>query len=303
MPEIRIEDVNAGVLSAPASFVLEAEKKYKDKVESLAERVVGCGSIRCVLISGPSGSGKTTTAALLAARLRERGREVLVVSLDDFYLDKTAPDYPRHEDGTLDFESPYALDLEFVRNTLRDIAAGESFDLPSFDFKTSSRDGIQRHSPMKGGVVIIEGLHALNPLINASTPPSAMLKVFISVSTNITEGGERIISGRKLRFLRRLVRDSIYRATSAESTLRLWLKVVDGEAKYLYPTRVHADVELDTFHDYELSLMRPFAEALITDAVSSQSEIAAVAVAAARRAQPLELKYLPKDSLMREFVP
>ena len=303
MPDVRIEDLNAGVLSSPASFVFWAEREYENRIRELAERIGGDNRLRVVFIAGPSGSGKTTTANLLADAVIGCGRRCIVLSLDDFYLAADSPTYPRNPDGTPNFETVYALDLDAIADTLSDIAADRAFKLPKYDFKKSRRVAVNEHAALDGGVVIIEGLHALNPLISAAIPKEVGLKIFISVSTNITKDGERIISGRKLRFLRRMIRDSIYRATSPEQTVEMWGGVLAGEDEYLYPTRKYADIDFDTFHAFELSVMRPFAEALITEPVAERSVLARVALAAARCAAPIDLSLLPETSLIREFVP
>lgn len=303
MPEIRIEDINAGVLSSPASFCLAAEEEYEKRIDALAWRTVADEALRVVLIAGPSASGKTTTANLLADKIIGEGRGCVVISLDDFYLESSSPAYPRHPDGTLDYESVQALDLDLIADTLSDIAEGRAFSVPKFDFKLSRRGEGRRYPPLCGGIVIIEGLHALNPLISATLSDSEVLKIFISVSTNITREGQVLISGRKLRLLRRTVRDSIYRATGAERTLRLWRSVVAGEKKYLYPTRKYANVEFDTFHASELSIMRLFAEALITEGLADSDELMRTLLTAARAAETIPLDCLPDTSLLREFVP
>lgn len=303
MPVIRIKDINAGVSLTPASFIFEAENKYKRKIDEIIARLNASGA-HILLIAGPSGSGKTTTASLIARGIESSGREAVVISLDDFYRDITDPAYPRNSMGEPDFESVHALDLQFIESTLLSIAQNRPFLLPRFDFESSSRSAVSMHPPIDGGVVIIEGLHALNPLISLHLPDGSAYKVFISVSTNVEDDdGVRIISGRKLRFIRRMVRDSIYRATSPKETLKLWGGVLDGEIKYLYPTRVYADVEFNTFHSYELSLMRPFVQSLVTEDMAEESDLFKTVLNAVSLAEPIDVGMLPEDSLLREFVP
>ena len=303
MPDVRIEELNASIARDSAAFVMGAEREYSERIENISALVAERKAIKVIFISGPSSSGKTTTSNLLADSIIRRGRHCMVVSLDDFYRSPTDPDYPTLPGGSPDFEAVEALDLPLLTQTLANVASEDEFLLPKFDFKRSQRVCLRATEPPDGSVVIIEGLHALNPKIFSAVPAEASLKIFISVSTNVTEGGERIISGRKLRYLRRTVRDSIYRATPPERTLVLWDSVISGEDKYLYPTRVYADLEFNTFHSYELSLMRPFAEALLTESVTSSSELARVVLAAVRRAEPMDINLVPDTSLMREFVP
>ena len=303
MPDISIQEINEKIKKSPAAFILEAEGEYKRKIEELAEKIVCGGKIRVVFISGPSSSGKTTTTNLLADKINALDVRCMVLSLDDFYLDHGAEGYPTNEDGTLDLESVNALDLPFLAKTLKQICGGEEFEIPKYEFELSRRTEINKYPPIDKGVVIIEGLHALNPLVFGGVDDSKSLKVFISVSTNIVSDGVRIISGRKLRFVRRMVRDSLYRATPPEATLSRWESVISGEDKYLYPTRKYADVDFNTFHPFELSLMRPFVEALVTEPLIRDSFLIRVVVDAVRAAEPLDISLVPEDSLMKEFVP
>ena len=155
---------------------------------------------------------------------------------------------------------------------------------------------------MSHGCVIIEGLHALNPRISEHLPTDSLLKIFISVSTNINDGGERILSGRKLRFTRRMVRDSLYRGADAERTLEMWDNVLAGEEEYLYPYRSLADVEFNTFHEFEPCVMRKFAEALISEELAKKNEYANTVVSALKLAVPIGEELIPNDSLIREFI-
>ncbi len=303
MPDVSILELNKLVKDDPRMLVDMAEREYREKIDNLAVRIVNDEKIKLVFVSGPSSSGKTTTANLLADKVISLGKKCMVVSLDDFYLDLSTPNYPRHADGTRDLESVMALDLDFLSRTLSNIANGKDFEMPKYDFECSSRIYVKSYPKITDGIVIIEGLHALNPLVFSSVEKSASLKIFISVSTNITLNGERIISGRKLRFVRRMVRDSLYRATAPEITLERWESVINGENEYLYPTRKYADVDFNTFHPYELSLMKPFVEALVTDALLEKSELVKTVLSASNLAEPIDISLVPETSLMKEFVP
>ena len=140
-------------------------------------------------------------------------------------------------------------------------------------------------------------------MISEHLPKDKLLKIFISVSTNVNKNGERILSGRKIRFARRLVRDSIYRGAGAEYTLKIWENVLCGEDKYLYPYRHLADVTYDTFHRYEIGLMRPFVIRLISDELIQRSPYAKTVLEAALLSDTLPDSLVPEDSLMREFIP
>ena len=303
MAEINLEYINNLAKTSPEAFVSESEAEYHKFVDEVACKVCENKDVRILLLAGPSGSGKTTTANLICDRIKSHGEGCIVVSLDDFYRSSDDPSYPTLPDGSKDLESVEALDLSLLRQSLAAIAEAKEFLLPKYDFKISSRSDMRTHTPMPDGCVIIEGLHALNPMIFSAIPEHRALKLFISVSTNVNFFGERILSGRKIRFIRRMVRDSIYRNASAEQTLSMWKNVLIGEDKYLYPNRKYADMNFNTFHPYEVSIMRQFIEQLISDSFAASDAYAATVLKAARMIEEIPLSLVPETSLIREFVP
>ncbi|MBR2930565.1 MAG: hypothetical protein IKC32_04980 [Clostridia bacterium] len=303
MAEITLYDLNGHIRQAPVIAIAEAEDAYHNRIKEIAAYVASHEAIRIIMLAGPSGSGKTTSANLLKDAIIAHGKESIVVSLDDFYRDSSDPDYPRQADGDRDFECPESLHLAEIAETLKKIAVGEEFSLPKYDFKVGGRVSLTPHEPIRRGCVIIEGLHALNPKIADVLPHECVYKVFVSVSTNvIASDGERLISGRKIRFVRRMVRDSIYRASDAERTLGMWEDVVAAEDVYLYPYKETADVRIDTFHSFELSVMRERALKLISRELSQRNSFAAIVFTAMRAVEPLDESLVPPDSLIREFI-
>lgn len=302
MAEIDYRALNA-MAGSPEQMIAEAEAAYHLHIRSLAESISLNREVKLVLLAGPSGSGKTTTANLLADALRTLGEDALVVSLDDFYKDAADPTYPKTPWGERDYESPDSLRLEELSFTLDSIVKGESFFIPKYDFKTAARVGMKRYEPREHMLVIIEGLHALNPRIADPLPSSSVLKLFVSVSTNVNDGDERIISGRKMRFVRRMVRDSIYRGADAKRTLEMWRGVLEAEDKYLYPYKETADVAFDTFHSFEPSVMASFAKRLIDPELEATSPYAAVVIEALRRIREIDPHLVPENSLIKEFIP
>ena len=303
MAELELSVLNDMLVNRPCATVEESEAGYKKRVEGIAEHIVSHPSIRILLLAGPSGSGKTTTANLIKDAIIGRGKECIVVSLDDFYRDSTDPTYPRTASGERDFECPDALHLDEISDTLCAIADGREFSLPKYDFKVAGRTETRRHAPMSDGCVIVEGLHAMNPRIYSCLDKSRVLKLFVSVSTNINADEKRILSGRKLRFLRRMTRDSIYRAADAERTLSMWEGVLAAEDVYLYPYKEDADIAFDTFHPCEVGVMKKYAERLICPELAKKSEYAATILSAIRRIAPLDESLIPESSLIKEFIP
>ena len=302
MAEIDLKRINE-LAARPHECILEAENEYHAHIRELARRIHENEEIKIILLAGPSGSGKTTSANLLSDALSAYGAEALVISLDDFYKDAADESYPRFENGERDYECPEALHLESLNQTLQKISRNESFEIPKYDFKTASRVSVRTHAPIGHGCVIIEGLHALNPKISSALDQRKVFKLFVSLSTNINDGGERILSGKKLRFVRRMVRDSIYRGADAERTLLMWKNVLHAEELYLYPYKSSADVTFDTFHAFEPSVMASFAKKLITPKLEASDPYAAVVISALRRVVEIDPHLVPTNSLIREFIP
>lgn len=302
MAEITLKELNKEAAASPEKMVREAEERYRDCVTSLADRVAENKNIRIILLAGPSGSGKTTTANLLSDAIKAHGETCSVISLDNFYRDSADPDYPRLPNGDRDLECLEALDLPEVHKCLENIAYGREYELPKYDFKVARRVSSAKCPPIDNGCVVIEGLHAITPRLSDSLPKEKLLKLFVSVSTNINSDGRRILSGRKTRFVRRLVRDNIYRGADAEHTLSVWDDVLHGEDQYLYPFKGEADVQINTFHSFELGVMKHLAVSLLTDEIVAKNSYAGVVRRALERVTDIPSDLVPKTSLIREFI-
>lgn len=302
MAEIDYRTVNFAAHS-PTDTVNRAEREYHSKIKELARRISKNENIKIILLAGPSGSGKTTSANLLSDALAALGEQSLVISLDNFYKDALDPTYPVLANGERDYECPESLDLISLGEMLVRASEGKEFEIPRYDFKSSKRLGVQKHAPISHGCLVIEGLHALNPIISSSLPREKVLKIFVSVSTNINDGEERILSGKKLRFIRRLVRDSLYRGTDAEKTLEMWRNVLHSEEIYLYPYKSTADVAFDTFHIFEPCVMAPFAKKLITRELAEKNGYAGTVYRAIELITPIDAHLVPENSLIKEFIP
>ena len=303
MPNIDLYRLNDLLCDDPVGAVQMAEDEYHTRVEGIADYVVAHPALRVILIAGPSGSGKTTSANLIKDAITRKGRPTIVVSLDDFYRNSDDPEYPRQPDGDRDYECPESLHLDEVAATLLSISRCEPFYIPKYDFKVGGRVELNRHEPDENGCVIIEGLHALNPVISSELSPETVVKIFISVSTNVYENGIEILSGRKMRFLRRMVRDNLYRGAEAVRTLEMWHDVLAAEDVYLYPYKKDADLAFDTFHEFELGVMKPHAMRLLTEDVVNADPYAKIVRNAVEKLAILDERLVPEDSLIKEFIP
>lgn len=288
----------------PEELIIYAEKRYLKEVYSVAERIADNDNIKIVSLAGPSASGKTTTAHILCERLEKIGEKPVVVSLDDFYFE---PDFlPILKDGSRDFESVNALNIELIKKCFDEIIANGKTMLPRYDFtnkKSIPNDKLIDISG--GGIIIVEGLHALNPLITDLVPSENIFKAYISVNCSIEDNfGEQLLSSRQIRLVRRILRDRIFRGSSVNDTLSLWNGVVEGERKYLYCFKNTADARIRTLHVFEPCVYRK-------EFLKLKDEIKSGAVCydyfmrtanAIEKFSDINMDLVPKKSLIREFI-
>lgn len=301
-----VRAINNAVKRDLKGFIAECEKEYHDQIESIAASVCENGAVSVIMLAGPSASGKTTTAHILRDKLTEKGRATQVISLDNFYLTADSPKMPILENGRLDFESVYSLDLDEIRLCINSITKDGFYDMPIFDFISRSRKSQRAHIDVRGGgIVIIEGLHALNPLMLQGIDPATVYKIYISVNTPlINDNGTKALSSRQIRLIRRSCRDRIYRGADLYHTLKFWTAVVEGERKYLYIHKDTADIQISTLHSYELCVLRnAFLE--MVENLESEAENYEYVMSAAKVIEnmvSLSEEVVPWDSLIREFT-
>lgn len=299
-----LEYINDLAKNDPAELVRRSEERFNNILNDTVSRIANDGGREIVMLAGPSASGKTTTANKIAAKCTARGMQTYVVSLDDFYLDREK--IPLDESGKPDFETVYALDLPKLTETMRLLLSGAQTELPIFDFTTGKRSEEVRSVTLGArDVVVVEGLHALNPLITDSLPQKNLLKIYISVSSRIyNERGKIILNKRNLRFLRRMTRDYLFRASTVENTYDLWENVRKGEDKYLFPYRNRADIKINSVHLSAPCVFRDTCLQMLksADLSGKQKKDADELAAALRLFVPISASFVPKDSLLREFI-
>ncbi len=285
-------------------FVDLCEKEYIEQIIALAKQISDNGDIKIVAIAGPSASGKTTTAHILMRELDKLNEKTAVISLDDFYF--PFKDLPLNPDGSRDIESVKALDTVRIEKAFKDIITTGHALLPQFDFITKTRNENAKEIDIgHRGIAIVEGLHAINPEITGIVPHKNILKIYISVNIPILDDtGKRILSSRQIRLIRRILRDEKFRGASPEETLFLWDNVVKGENRYLYCFKDTADVKLTTLHPYELCVYKEkfcrMKNSVSADTPSYNYFIRSVN--ALENFCPIESKFVPGSSLIREFI-
>ncbi len=285
-------------------FIAEWEERYNNKIRNIAKTVCESGISEIIMIAGPSSAGKTTTAKKLRQALSEMGIGSHTVSLDDFYLNNE--DSPRFPDGTPDFETVYCLDIKCFQEKMKELLETGESDLPEFDFLNGRRKAEYNHIKLApNDVIIVEGLHSLNPIITDSLPKERLLKIYINVSSRIyDEKGDIVLNKRNMRFIRRLVRDYKFRGSDVLNTYKLWISVCYGEDTYLFPYKDNADIKINTIHLYESCVLRENAIELLSK-VDKDSEFykdSQRLIRSLMKFPVINPDKVPDDSLLREFL-
>ena len=279
-----------------------SEALQEKKIAHIAEQIANREGVRVVLIAGPSSSGKTTTCKRLSIQLLCNGLQPIMISLDDFFLDRE--DTPRDASGDYDFESLYALDIPLLNNTLNALLHGEEVQMPKYNFQKGAKEKGKKLRLKANEVLVIEGIHALNPELTKQVPEEQKFRVYASALTTILLDRHNYIPTTDNRLLRRIIRDYKYRGVSAEETIRRWPSVRAGEQKWIFPFQENADEMFNTAMIYELSVIRQQAEPLL-ELVPERSDEYSEAYRLKkflRYITPIPYKQLPPTSLLREFL-
>ena len=293
-----IKEDHAGVI------IQVAEALHEKKIAAIADEITDKGKdVHLVLIAGPSSSGKTTFAQRLSIQLVVNGLRPVPISMDDYYKERL--NTPRKADGSYDFESVEAIDLELFNDHLKRLLAGETVKIPKYNFRTGLREYRGRELTLSdNSVLIVEGIHGLNERISAVVPARNKLKVYISALTPMSLDDYNRIQTTDMRLLRRLVRDSQFRSHDALMTLKLWDDVRRGEEKYIFPFQEEADIIFNTTLVYEFAVLKKYAEPLLqgvpeTEAVYTNAQRL---LGLLSHVIPLDKELIPKNSILREFV-
>ncbi len=301
-----IGELNKAIENGSIDRIIELSETIRNsEIDSVAREIRSRGKIKAVFLAGPSSSGKTTSSLKLSSRLEIQGYSPIKISLDDYYLpgkDST----PLDEDGKPDYEALEALDVPYFKKQLSDLFEGKAIHLPRYHFKDRSREDRKEETILReNSILIIEGIHGLNPALSASFDPENIYKVYVSALTGLTIDDHNRISTTDTRIIRRCVRDARTRGFSAESTLQMWPSVERGEKNYIFPYQNKADAMLSTSLPYELAALAPYAISLLRSVKPQSGE----AYTNARRLLKfLELIYMvpekriPGDSVLREFI-
>ncbi len=276
------------------------EEKIKKRLTAAAELIIE-GGYKVILIAGGSGSCKTSSMLAIDAILETRGLCSTELSMDDFY--KNRDECPVLPDGTYDIESLASIDVDLMNEVIYDLSIGKTANIPIFDFITARRTNSTKSvTPDADGVIMLEGINALNPAVAASVESGRVLRIFVEPQAEIFNGSERLMNFRDIRFLRRTVRDYHYRGASAEKTIGMWDSVLRGEDQNVTPYVSGADVCIDTFFDYELSIFKECAEQIIPQNYSVHREMLSSIRSVLQEIPKLSKQIVPQNSLLQEFI-
>ena len=303
-----VGDFNKACNAGYATELINVSEALQEKrISQIADEIYHRGQnghpVKLILISGPSSSGKTTFSKRLSVQLMANGLRPYPISLDDYFVDRV--DTPKDENGNFDYESLYALDLEFFNQQLQAILNGEEVDLPRFNFNTGKREmSGKRLRTTDNMILILEGIHALNPELTPQIPAESKFKIYVSALTTILLDNHNYIPTTDNRLLRRIIRDYKYRGYSAEETISRWPSVRAGEEKWIFPFQENADVMFNSALLFELAIIKDYAEPILRKVPNNRPEYSE-----AYRLRkfleyfvPLQDKELPPTSLLREFL-
>lgn len=283
-------------------LILLAEALHEKKYAEIADQVRQSGA-KMVLLAGPSSSGKTTSCRRLSVQLSVLGYDVNQLSLDDYFMSRDRT--PKLPNGEYDFESVDALDIPLLNEHLNALFRGEEVEIPTFDFK--------KGEPFYGGkrlklgprsILVVEGIHALNPKLTADIAEELKYKVYVSALTQLSIDDQNIIHGTDNRLVRRIVRDNNFRGWNAYETLRRWPEVVRGERRHIFPYQENANVMFNSALLYELGVLKLYAEPLLKQVPEDCEEysIAQQLLGFSELLLPIDNKFIPYNSIMREFL-
>lgn len=299
-----ISDLNELIEKGHTNEMINVSEALQEKcISNIAETIAARKNVKLVLISGPSSSGKTTFSKRLSVQLLASGLKPYPISMDDYFLDRVKT--PKRPDGEYDFENVNALNIPLLSQQLNDLIAGKEVELPHYNFQTgkSEKSGVKLKVD-DNMILVIEGIHALNPLLTPQVPDENKFKIYVSALTSILLDDHNYISTTDNRLIRRIVRDYKYRNYSALDTIRRWPSVREGEMKWIFPFQENADAMFNSALLFELAALKPKVLPLLLQVDERYEEHSEAwrLIKFLSYIKPLPAEGLPPTSLLREFI-
>lgn len=299
-----VGDFNEAVGNGEATNLINVSEALQEKkISQIADKIAAKKDIKVVLIAGPSSSGKTTFCKRLSVQLLASGVKPVQISLDDYFVNRE--ETPKDEQGEYDYESIYALNIPLINEQFNALFNGQEVELPKYNFQTGSSEKSGNKLRLEeNNVLVVEGIHALNPTLTAQIPDDKKFKIYASALTTILLDNHNYIPTTDNRLLRRIVRDYKYRGCSAQETIRRWPSVRAGENKWIFPYQEQADVMFNTAMLFELAVIKPQAEEVLEQVPENCEEYAEAYRLRKflKYFSPLPFRALPPTSLLREFL-
>lgn len=296
MHDIRL--INSMALRDPLGLCRRSEAGYFARIDGVVNGILDhLPQSRIALLCGPSSAGKTTTANNIKKGLARHGVPCEVISLDDYYRDVDG-DYPKNADGSYDFEHPDCLDIPLLCAHMDSIERGDPVEIPRFSFTERRRLPRGEVVDPDSGVVLFEGIHALNRYVMGDELDRAF-GIYIRISGEVGENGSLVLAKNQMRLCRRLVRDRRTRGTQADGTIAMWPSVRAGEHKYIMPCKSAATLTVDSFHPCEPGVLRPL---LFSALEGVEGETAEALRRSYGQFEPIDATFVAENSLLREFI-
>ena len=299
-----VGDFNQAIDAGHATDIINiSEALQEKKIANIAEDIANRQGVKLVLLAGPSSSGKTTSCKRLSIQLAVNGLKPLQISLDDYFVDRDKT--PKDDNGEYDFESIYALNLDLLNEQFNALFRGEEVELPKYDFPSGKSVKSGKKLKMEpNNVLVVEGIHALNPELTAHIPQEQIYRVYASALTTILLDNHNYIPTTDNRLLRRIIRDYKYRGVSAQETIHRWPSVRTGENKWIFPYQENADAMFNTAMLYELAVIKMQAEPLLQQVPENSEEHAEAyrLLKFLKYFKGIPYNNLPPTSLLREFL-
>lgn len=299
-----VGEFNKACLDSKAfNLIKVTEALHEKKVAHIADSIASRANAKVVLVSGPSSSGKTTFSKRLSIQLMVSGLKPKIVSMDDYFVDRE--DTPIGEDGRWDFESIYAMDLDFFHHQMQELISGNEVELPYYNFETGKREFRgEKLQLASDDLLILEGIHALNPILTEGIPDEHLFKIYVSALTTIAIDEHNWVPTADVRLIRRIIRDYHFRGYSARDTIEMWENVRKGEEKWIFPYQENADVMFNSALLFELAVLRRYVEPILkqvpkySDAYCETHRL----LKFLRYFVEIPDQEIPPTSLLREFV-
>ncbi len=299
-----VGDFNEAVKKGLTTDLINVSEALQEKkISQIADEIANRKGIKLVLIAGPSSSGKTTFCKRLSIQLLTNGLKPLQISLDDYFVNRE--DTPKDESGDYDYEHLHALNIPLINEQFKALFNGEEVELPKYNFQTglSERNG-KVMKMEENNVLVVEGIHALNPELTAKIPEEQKFRIYASALTTILLDDHNYIPTTDNRLLRRIIRDYKYRGVSAQETIRRWPSVRAGENKWIFPYQENADAMFNTAMLFEIAVIKSQAEPLLELVPESCPEYSEAYRLSKflKYFYPIPYRSLPPTSLLREFL-